>query len=527
MRFFNFKIFSRFFYSHPFFLSPHFSIFPFFCFFILFALHAYIFSSSLAQSYNLQDESTLEEKFPNTNHISLSKTLLGVYNESDNKNIKIAIDVEGDITEKVFTLQNPPRIVIDLENTTSKILPVQRLIEDDSLLKSIRADFNQPTVVRVVLELKYLLPYKALKSKSPDNPVHNKLIVFINREYQEITTEKPIRKGITYKNIKKLTENGPLSIHILDIDKQQAKVLYKVALAQNDIGSKETLSEFVKRTKAFIGINGGYFNIKTGLPIDLLIIGGKVLSLPARYRAFWGIDYNQQFIFTYPTAEMSGEMEDGTGRRFFIHGLNRPPVQNEMVLFTPEYGTSTQTFDTGAEFTIRNNFVTKKEIFGSIIPQDGYVLSIGSQLLSTLSSNYTDFLFIGQKVKFKISSYPDLFNIKYGFSAGPMLVENGMPVEGPIEDFSLTSDIVSKRNPRTAIGVTESQHTIFLVIDGRSMESVGITLDELAEYMVSLGIVKGMNLDGGGSSEMVIGEKIVNIPSDGKERPISTAIMIY
>ena len=66
-----------------------------------------------------------------------------------------------------------------------------------------------------------------------------------------------------------------------------------------------------------------------------------------------------------------------------------------------------------------------------------------------------------------------------------------------------------------------------LVIDGRSSASVGMTLAELAQYFVKLGAVSAVNYDGGGSSEMVINGKIVNKPSDGRERWVSIGLGLF
>ena len=68
---------------------------------------------------------------------------------------------------------------------------------------------------------------------------------------------------------------------------------------------------------------------------------------------------------------------------------------------------------------------------------------------------------------------------------------------------------------------------LVLVVDGRSTDSKGLTLQELATYFLRLGARDAVNLDGGGSSEMVINGEIVNKPSDGRERPVSMALGLF
>ena len=64
----------------------------------------------------------------------------------------------------------------------------------------------------------------------------------------------------------------------------------------------------------------------------------------------------------------------------------------------------------------------------------------------------------------------------------------------------------------------------FAVLDGRQAHSKGMMLDEFARFLIGMEVVDAVNFDGGGSSELVIGGKIVNSPSDGMERPVATAL---
>jgi hypothetical protein len=82
------------------------------------------------------------------------------------------------------------------------------------------------------------------------------------------------------------------------------------------------------------------------------------------------------------------------------------------------------------------------------------------------------------------------------------------------------------RHPRTAIGVDEEGWMLLVVVDGRRRGSVGMDLLRLANLMRRLGAVSALNLDGGGSSTMVVRGKIVNRPSDGWERWVSSGVLI-
>jgi exopolysaccharide biosynthesis protein len=68
---------------------------------------------------------------------------------------------------------------------------------------------------------------------------------------------------------------------------------------------------------------------------------------------------------------------------------------------------------------------------------------------------------------------------------------------------------------------------VLVVVDGRQQASVGMSLAELASFFQQLGVVSAMNLDGGGSSAMVIKGQVVNHPSDGFERSVTNAIVLH
>lgn len=116
------------------------------------------------------------------------------------------------------------------------------------------------------------------------------------------------------------------------------------------------------------------------------------------------------------------------------------------------------------------------------------------------------------------------------FAFGPTLIENG-------EIAVSTSDEVGRAmadNPRTAIGIIEeadgSLHYIFVVSDGRSQESIGLSLYELAQIMEGYGVDLAYNLDGGGSSTMYFNGQVINKPTTNgstiKERAVSDIVYI-
>ena len=93
------------------------------------------------------------------------------------------------------------------------------------------------------------------------------------------------------------------------------------------------------------------------------------------------------------------------------------------------------------------------------------------------------------------------------------------------DNENLSSGITERRHPRTVIGLTDRGKWMLWVGDGRNpIHSIGFTLDEAAKLLQKYGVVYALNLDGGGSSEMIYRNRIVNLPSEGKERVVSYGI---
>lgn len=115
-------------------------------------------------------------------------------------------------------------------------------------------------------------------------------------------------------------------------------------------------------------------------------------------------------------------------------------------------------------------------------------------------------------------------------SFGPAIVEDGAVVDG-IEDVEIDTNFgnhsIQGDQPRTAVGVIDENHLVFVVVDGRqSGYSEGVTLTELADIMTGLGATTAYNLDGGGSSTMYFDGRVVNQPSNGGERGTSDILYL-
>ena len=163
----------------------------------------------------------------------------------------------------------------------------------------------------------------------------------------------------------------------------------------------------------------------------------------------------------------------------------------------------------------------------------GYVIRNGKIYRDTVSDSSQEDLVIYEDGSFEIVTEGSVTaeellakGAVQVLSFGPGLIENG--------EISVTAneevDKAKASNPRTAIGIIDDLHYVLVVSDGRTSESSGLSLSELAQFMQGLGVTTAYNLDGGGSSTMVFNGTVINKPTtNGKsiqERSVSDIVCI-
>jgi len=164
---------------------------------------------------------------------------------------------------------------------------------------------------------------------------------------------------------------------------------------------------------------------------------------------------------------------------------------------------------------------------GSPIPANGAVLAAygpGSRLREVQSMRD------GDTIRVVLTTLP---RTKLGaptilLGGWPRILRDGqdVAVDAPTVEGTISRN-AETRHPRSAIGFSRDSSTLFLVVvDGRAQKSVGMTLVELAALMRRIGAWQAMNFDGGGSSTMIVGGAVVNVPSDTTgERAVGDALL--
>jgi len=287
-------------------------------------------------------------------------------------------------------------------------------------------------------------------------------------------------------------------------------------------------SEMARRAGALAAVNGGFFS-PTGDPLGCLIIDGEILSEPDPRRTCAGIAADGSLLFDRVQGELAAAVVDGSRP---ISGVNRERRADELILYRPAFGESTRTNAFGVEAVVAGGVVTAMaDLRGNTpIPPDGFVLSgHGRARLWILQSLRVGTAVTVETALVASGGDPRWDQIRDAIGGGPRLLAGGQFAAAQFtgfEGFAVT--LTDRRHPRTAVGVLGDGRIVLFVADGRRpSHSLGMTLLELAAELRGLGAVEAMNLDGGGSSVLVAGGRVVTVPSEETgERAVPDALLV-
>lgn len=328
---------------------------------------------------------------------------------------------------------------------------------------------------------------------------------------------RELRRGLWYYRDRVATGRGAADVHLLRCDLHEPDLVLVPVQAHEGICAREPLTSMGRRYQAIAGINAAYFDPATGDPIGTLIVQRRLISSPVFGRSVFGLTREGRPLFGNPDFE--GEVR-ASGVELAIDGVNQPRRGSQVVVFTSEYARSTGTKEDGCEFILIQGRVVGMVARDAKIPPDGVVLSAGGKAARRLAH-----LRLGDRVELSYRVSPPWDRVQHAICGGPRLIREGqVDINGREERFD--ASIVYGRHPRSALAVTDWGDLLMVVVDGRSARNSGMTLAELAAYLQHLGARQAINLDGGGSSGLLVRGRLVNEPSDRRERPISNGLLV-
>ena len=301
------------------------------------------------------------------------------------------------------------------------------------------------------------------------------------------------------------------------------KYLLRPVLARGQVPGRATVSQ-MNAPDAIATINASYF-APNGVILGNTKIDGVTAGTTYFIRSAIGIKADGSTIFARQTYR--GVLQFN-GEEVVVDGVDCERSSNSVVVYNGWHGAMTGTNNFGVEIVVQEGVVVNvfRDKGNNYIPPNGFIISAHG----TAAENFNG-VYVGDEINFE----EDYINVEHGddfneaihiIGAGPTLVKEGeIYVTADAEQFP--KDIRVGRAPRSAVGITKYGDYIFAVVDGRQAHSKGCTLTEWARILKNnFGAVEAINLDGGGSTELVFKGKLVNKPSDGNERYVGDALTI-
>lgn len=338
-----------------------------------------------------------------------------------------------------------------------------------------------------------------------------------------------IAYGINEYHLQKELYDGMQNIYVAEVDLTRDYIEVEALFSPDGVSRKSTVLNMAKNSGAFVAVNADFFQTSgsdsmSATPTGTLLSDGKLLSTPSLDEgvcATAGIKNDNTVGFSYWSQNITLTAPDGASTK--IHHINKFYDNGGLILITSDY--SGNSIGGDYEIIVNSDGVVTDSF------QNAGVLKIPDGSFVIASNTYTntflaDHFKVGDKVKIDYEITPsDYTDYKMAVGGGTLLVKDGAPAE------ITHSTGIGGYNPRTAMGATADGKTLYIVtVDGRADNAKGMTLSQIADFMLNLGCHNAINFDGGGSTTYVsktIEEaepSVKNQLSDNYQRPVSTGV---
>ncbi|MCC7529190.1 MAG: phosphodiester glycosidase family protein [Candidatus Melainabacteria bacterium] len=321
---------------------------------------------------------------------------------------------------------------------------------------------------------------------------------------------RTIAPGVIHKYYR-----GALTINLLDVDMVNSDVKVRPMLAGNDFHQLKDVTDHARESRAIAAVNANYFK-SNGTPLGTLIIDGEWVAGPLFDRVSMG--FTRDGYVRIDRVNLFGIMRSSNPEvpTAWINNINQPRrTGSRFVAYTRRWGSFVQLPYDGVLVAIdAQGNVTDTNPRSMGIPWGGYVLSDSKNgAISKLRRG--DNVSIAWQTR--PSAWSDVVN---AVSGGPTLVKNGK-VQLDLHQQHFTKRWTGAQiHARTAAGVTADNHLLLVTVEGPH------TMWDLAKFLRDMGAVEALNLDGGGSTTMVVDGKAVTRGAKSSQRRVASSIVL-
>lgn len=354
-----------------------------------------------------------------------------------------------------------------------------------------------------------------------------------------VLESRPVAYGLTYEKRSVNLGGGPVLVYILraDLANQYLKINTMVG-SDGALDKNARVTDMAAASGAVAAVNADFFQMgESGRPIGMTYKDGIMITSPPLSGSMFGWTVNRDGVPAIDLFSFSGRVTAGNGAGFSLSGVNKPQYlvegggsshQDALLMYDRLWGAASRG-SLGDGDNVTEVFVSSGSVVqirtnqpGAPIPGNGYVLAGRGKAADFIKNNIKQ----GDNITINYSVTPGGDKIRAGTGGWSMLVDKGRALGNFPSEINGT-------NARTAFGHSRDKKTLFVAAVEKSPASRGLTLDELAEYLVYMGVDRALNLDGGGSTTMAVrplGEKrpvLVNRPQMGIQRLVPTALGFF
>jgi exopolysaccharide biosynthesis protein len=340
-----------------------------------------------------------------------------------------------------------------------------------------------------------------------------KLVVYSPQNYVEELKLRTLHlnDAVIYRSIK-----GPLSINLLDINLLNPRVKVKPIMAGDSFNQLRDVSDDAKFTHALAAVNANYFK-RSGTPLGTLIVDGEWIAGPLYDRVSLGI--SKDGTVQIDRVKFGGTLTTSNpdAANVWVNNINQPRRSGcHLIAYTRRWGSFVRMEYSGCLVALdARGRVVDKHDREMTIPYGGMVLSDSKE--ATISK-----LKVGDETSLCWRSQPDSWHdVHQAISGGPLLIRDGQVFLDLKDERFCKSWTGSHIRARTAAGVTADHHLLLVTIEGPH------TLWDLAKFLQKMGAVDALNLDGGGSTTMVVNGVTVTRATNSAERRVASAFGVY
>lgn len=370
----------------------------------------------------------------------------------------------------------------------------------------------------------------------------------VNLVSTEILTSGAVLKSYKWESTRK-GKKVSTNAKVVEVDLTNPNVkIDSIAGKGGKVASKQSVLNMAKETGAVAAVNGDFFNMKAeGVPFGAQMMNGQLItSTSEMMKGMYSFGITKDNEPVVDLFAFDGKITAVDGTSYPIEGFNKTYYWYDdgthshtdgLFMYTdiwPLSERSNNGLGIPTEVKVQNGIITAiapDTVIKEVAPSDGYILRASGKSAEYVKQH----LKVGDPLQAEYKLIPqdssktyDIASFKTLIGGHSILVDEGKPAQ-----FSRNVNDLNGNRSRTGVGYSQDMKTVYLITVDKTSGSDGMTLQEMQNFMISIGVWKGLNLDGGGSTQMAtrpLGEftpVLTNVTEGNYSRPVVNGLGVF